>query len=231
MRSVKTILALGIVISGMLTSFADAALLFAINGQEGSLGTLFTLTNGSPTVTFTVGVRRDDADSGGSHLDTFAIRLRSSNASVAVFSNVTLSGSPINTGATGVSGAVATAAGTYPVRQNFAFASPGTYATLASFTLQGLTTGSTNVTIEEATIDNVSGGPIDIIAGAASGGTPVGLDRTGFSGPGSAIGLASTQFGLSSTIIVAVPEPGSFLLASAGLGLAGVVRARRRAKA
>lgn len=222
MRSRILIVALSCLLFGSQVS-ARAALVFAINGQEGTVPA-FNLGAGNPSTTFTVQVRRDDFNSGGSHLSSFAFRVRSSNASIAQFTAANLSSPGNLTSTTAVaSGATATAAGTYTNRPQVYFEFPGTYVSLASFTLTALNPGSTAITIEEFSVDALSAGPVDFMLGTPLGPT-VGQDRSGFSGDGSFIGTAST----SVIAISVVPEPSTLILAASGTVLGCLVRRRRR---
>lgn len=207
-------------------SMASAALVFAINGQEGTVPAV-NLGQGNPSTNLTIQIRRDDLDSGGDHLASFAFRVRSSDPSVAQFTAASLTSPGNLTSSSAVAnGATATASGTYLVRPIVHFESPGSYVNLATFTLTGVYPGSVSISIEELTIDALSGGPNDFTLGAATG-PVVGQDRTGFSGNGSVIGTASTTIGAIST----VPEPASLSLCGAVMLLGAFAKLRHSRRA
>ncbi len=214
-------------------STANAALVFAINGQEGSLGSLFTFTNVNPSFTFTVQVRRDDFDSGGDRLESFGFGVRT-NAAVAKFTAVNRVAPDGNTNIAGVfeadatpttlTDAFASARGNYNTRPPVHFAAPGNWVSLATFTITGVNLGNASLTIEELTIGNN-----DFLLGNASD-PPIGQDRTGFTGDGTFIGVAGTSASFTSNI-TAVPEPSSLLMLAGGLLSAQYVRRRNRKQA
>lgn len=207
-----------------LAPYSQAALVFAINNAEGNPATTFNLNDGSSTATLTVGVRRDDFDSGGDRLASFGFTLRVGNPSVAQVTGVSINNpGNVSNQQTTLSGGNGSAKGDYNTRPVVFSSTPGVVP-LATFTLTGVGSGSTSVFIDELTVGNND----FITSGETGPGT--GQDRTGFSGDGTVIGTASTTGGVNSSV-TAVPEPASCVLVGGCLLGAFAARRRRRVSA